>query len=133
MALIKCPECGRQVSNQATTCPNCGFPIRDKLHYTNGYGFCGSPLKCPKCKSQHLHMEIETTAYQTKGREETWKKSLITRTANSAARAGMILATGGLWALTPKKSKYSTVQKSHTKIAQRKHFQCLDCGYNWSI
>lgn len=28
MALIKCPECGKQVSNQAGACPNCGYPIR---------------------------------------------------------------------------------------------------------
>ncbi len=27
MALIKCPECGREVSNVATACPTCGFPI----------------------------------------------------------------------------------------------------------
>jgi DNA-directed RNA polymerase subunit RPC12/RpoP len=28
MALIKCPECGREVSDQATACPQCGYPIR---------------------------------------------------------------------------------------------------------
>ena len=27
MALITCPECGKQVSEKATNCPNCGFPI----------------------------------------------------------------------------------------------------------
>lgn len=27
MALIICPECGRQVSDKAFTCPQCGFPI----------------------------------------------------------------------------------------------------------
>ena len=27
MALITCPECGREVSDRAKTCPNCGFPI----------------------------------------------------------------------------------------------------------
>lgn len=25
--LIKCPDCGRDVSDQATACPNCGHPI----------------------------------------------------------------------------------------------------------
>lgn len=30
MALIKCPECGREnVSNSAEACPNCGFRIRE--------------------------------------------------------------------------------------------------------
>jgi hypothetical protein len=27
MALITCPECSRKVSSQATTCPQCGFPL----------------------------------------------------------------------------------------------------------
>lgn len=27
MALIKCPECGKEISDQAITCPNCGCPI----------------------------------------------------------------------------------------------------------
>lgn len=27
MALITCPECQQQVSDQATTCPKCGFPL----------------------------------------------------------------------------------------------------------
>lgn len=27
MPLINCPECGKQVSNKAPTCPNCGFPL----------------------------------------------------------------------------------------------------------
>jgi hypothetical protein len=27
MALIKCPECGKEVSSSAATCPQCGHPI----------------------------------------------------------------------------------------------------------
>lgn len=27
MALIKCSECGKEVSDKAATCPNCGNPI----------------------------------------------------------------------------------------------------------
>lgn len=27
MALIKCPECGNEVSSKATKCPNCGLPV----------------------------------------------------------------------------------------------------------
>lgn len=30
MALIKCPECGNLVSDHATSCPKCGFPV-DKM------------------------------------------------------------------------------------------------------
>lgn len=28
MALINCPECSREVSDQATACPQCGTPIK---------------------------------------------------------------------------------------------------------
>lgn len=28
MALIKCPECGHDVSTAAFSCPNCGYPIK---------------------------------------------------------------------------------------------------------
>ena len=27
MAMVQCPECGREVSDQAATCPNCGCPL----------------------------------------------------------------------------------------------------------
>lgn len=27
MALIKCPECSKEISDKATSCPNCGYPI----------------------------------------------------------------------------------------------------------
>lgn len=27
MALLKCPDCGRDVSDQALACPNCGRPV----------------------------------------------------------------------------------------------------------
>ena len=26
MALIHCPECGREISDQASVCPGCGLP-----------------------------------------------------------------------------------------------------------
>ena len=29
MALIKCKECGKEISDKANTCPNCGNPIND--------------------------------------------------------------------------------------------------------
>lgn len=37
MAIIKCPECGRQISDKAPVCPNCGVQIAGKI------------IKCPEC------------------------------------------------------------------------------------
>jgi len=28
MALINCPECGKEISDKATACPGCGMPLR---------------------------------------------------------------------------------------------------------
>ncbi len=34
MGLIKCTECGKEISDKATACPNCGCPVRS----VNGWG-----------------------------------------------------------------------------------------------
>jgi len=34
MALIKCEECGKEISDKATTCPNCGSPTVSYLKET---------------------------------------------------------------------------------------------------
>ena len=50
MALIKCKECGHEVSDKALTCPNCGCPIEKRLVCDE----CGAELSpigkvCPNC------------------------------------------------------------------------------------
>lgn len=31
MALIKCPECGREISDKANSCPNCGYKAKKEI------------------------------------------------------------------------------------------------------
>lgn len=31
MALIKCKECGKEISDKAKTCINCGCPLNEKI------------------------------------------------------------------------------------------------------
>ena len=31
MVLIICPECNKEISNKAESCPHCGYPIEKKL------------------------------------------------------------------------------------------------------
>ena len=31
MALIKCPECGKQISDKANVCIGCGYPIKSNV------------------------------------------------------------------------------------------------------
>ena len=35
MALIKCSECGKQISDKAFACPNCGCPVREAVNEQN--------------------------------------------------------------------------------------------------
>ena len=35
MALIKCPECGTEVSDKAEKCPKCAFPINESKNSSN--------------------------------------------------------------------------------------------------
>ena len=55
MALINCPECGKEISDQAVSCPNCGTPIsKGEKKFCQ---HCGEQIDkdcviCPKCGKQ---------------------------------------------------------------------------------
>ena len=42
MALIHCPECKKEISSAAESCPHCGNPMNTQI-------------KCPSCKSTNVH------------------------------------------------------------------------------
>lgn len=52
MALIKCPECGKKVSDKAPACIQCGYPLKSapKTPVTPKTPDNYLYLKCPKCK-----------------------------------------------------------------------------------
>ncbi|MGO8929888.1 MAG: PH domain-containing protein [Limisphaerales bacterium] len=52
MALINCPECGKQVSSEAPTCPACGYPIAEKRAQTQAAPSAGGTL--PAAQSEIL-------------------------------------------------------------------------------
>ena len=44
MALIHCPECGKEISDKAPACPNCGAPVATKkvrVHFHRKKSFAG--------------------------------------------------------------------------------------------
>ena len=200
--MIQCPECGKEISDRAESCPNCGFPMRERTtasHVTvrsifeiNGvafdvlgvknkdfiktvanvskkvaklckcekgkaeevvYGYflathgdCiydiaelrnkinhiksanGKKLYCPYCLSRNIDSRETVHESVSIGKSEIRKKSAVTRAGNKAGRAGMIMATGGLWALTPKKSDYKEVSKGETSYYTTVTRTCADCG-----
>lgn len=99
MSMIKCPECGKEISNQAKFCPNCGYPIpqfkkRESQTFDDIDGeintgiFGDKDIACPVCSSKYfdiandipLHRKIlelwliGTILPQTKNR---YKKDMI--------------------------------------------------------
>lgn len=62
MALIKCSECGRDVSDKATSCPHCGMPISSVKHASTPTPPADA-VKCPKCGSTNVH--IATQGFST--------------------------------------------------------------------
>lgn len=83
MALIKCPECGKQISDKSKQCVNCGYPLpnKDKFAYLkdkpsaftqrekdndlkNKFGgkyVSSNIIKCPTCGSTDT-TKISTTS-----------------------------------------------------------------------
>jgi len=55
MALINCPECGKQVSTAAQSCPSCGYPITNQ------------PLMEPPPDSKSLLLEARPSWWQFSG------------------------------------------------------------------
>lgn len=51
MAIIKCPECGHQISDKAPVCPNCGVEIAGKLTLCPNCGeiYFKNLDRCPNC------------------------------------------------------------------------------------
>lgn len=48
MAMINCPECGKEISDKAATCPNCGCPIGNPTPMRQNV----QTFACVKCKNQ---------------------------------------------------------------------------------
>lgn len=50
MALIRCRECGREVSDKAQACPNCGAPVAGAATNTAGAGATAAQTEAQKAQ-----------------------------------------------------------------------------------
>ena len=86
MALINCPECGKEISDKAASCPNCGNPMN-----LQGSTVAASKqtdtienkdiLKCPKCNTS----EFEVTECKLSG-EHKGKSVNVIQCSNPQCR-----------------------------------------------
>ena len=69
MAMIKCPECGRQISEKAPVCPNCGVEIAGKITQCTQCGevYFNEQDSCPNC---HHHAHSPQTTNQINNTQE---------------------------------------------------------------
>ena len=61
MSLIKCPECGQQVSSKAPICPHCGVPIQNNVKrcpVCNAYVLMNAD-ECPQCNAKFVKEPTE--------------------------------------------------------------------------
>lgn len=60
MALIKCPECGKDVSDKSDVCIHCGYPLKEYI-LQNKYTLA-MQHGCPKCGHEY-RLLIENGGY----------------------------------------------------------------------
>lgn len=75
MALINCPECNKQISDQAKTCPHCGYSVPKPTVY----------ITCPECEEKiekgmrncsNCGYPVKFTAFIPEGKMEKLKKRI---------------------------------------------------------
>ena len=78
MALISCPECGKQVSSEAQMCPNCGISVKEYVEE--------KMQLCPKCKRYVMKEEniCSLCSYDIKTH---WEKEIEKAAAAAKAQA----------------------------------------------
>ena len=103
------------------------------IQNTNNYPMATNGIICARCNCSNVNIQMQTISSSTVGKSETVKKGVIERAGNKIGRTGMIMATGGLWALTPKKSKYKEVSTHVTNCINRKVAICQNCGNSWYL
>ena len=102
MALVTCPDCGREVSDQAQTCPNCGYPIaghqpervsaaRTLQPPDHGIYHCFSGAKIPR--HQRTEGQPCPFCHRTLSYNPTITKD---RTTRRATPVGLIIAVIGV-------------------------------------
>ena len=67
MALIKCPECGKEISDTAKSCPNCGYTIHNKKSFLQ---FLSDGTNCIISIVINIVLSIIGIAMFSKGKSE---------------------------------------------------------------
>ena len=141
MALIKCSECGKEISDTAAVCVNCGAPIKKENTMQS------SGVSCPKCGSNNVDSQVF---------QENTGSATVTRTKSKYKQTGhgclWWLLIGWWWWIVDlllwmfffvprlliqifKKKKYKGESISTTvtsnELRYKTMFICKNCGEHW--
>ena len=72
MALIICPECGKEISDQAKVCIHCGYPIAEKVPEDTAAFRFGESIEEPAPESMDEYLNGETEAYTSTASRKKW-------------------------------------------------------------
>lgn len=73
MALIKCPECSREVSNIADVCPQCGFPIAIHLEKKKAEQLIADEIEAKRIEKEKTDIEKRKGLQEDKSKSESHK------------------------------------------------------------
>lgn len=132
MALIKCVECGNQISDKSSSCPNCGCPTSESLKQIEKENHKENLMyKCPICQKEFKdgtlkcdlcgYIHIMTPSIMEEERREREANRPKCPTCGST-KIKKVSATSkavsvGLFGLFSQKVK--------------KTWHCNSCGYEW--
>lgn len=89
MAMIKCPECGKELSDKASACPNCGCPIEDIKRQIEEK----ETEAAEKIKEKEAEKKAKQIAFETKKQERVEAiKAMQPKNKKKAALIGVIVA-----------------------------------------
>lgn len=92
MAIIKCPECGRQISDKAPTCPSCGVEIAGKITKCPNCGeiYFSNLEMCPNCHELNPSLTRMTSPTGMSQQTPASQASMTKQEAENAARQNAI-------------------------------------------
>lgn len=137
MALIKCKECGNQVSNKAVKCPQCGakVPVKVSIIKLVGAAFFGLILLV-----FYLADKPGSSITSAAGRDASAKSALEARDVHlSTGKFGNNLVAGSVVNTTSKKLTYVQVElnlfdKAGTQVGSTlANTANLEPGITWSF
>lgn len=129
MALINCPECGKQISDKAISCPNCGYPINfqnQQVQQNQEEYLC-----CPKCGSRELHAEHKgfSGGKALAGALVTGGIGLLAGTIGSKETQITCLKCGNKFKAGEAKVVRNNMPASNANTIEVTYQMCRTCGY----